>query len=91
MVARTRRTFTGVENLVANASHLSLLNKGVKAWNERRLKHEPDRADLSYADLRGAELSKANLSGTNLSYADLSGANLSGANLTYADYHDCDC
>jgi hypothetical protein len=49
-----------------------------------------ERANLSYASLRGANLSYANLSYANLSYASLRGANLSyaslrGANLSYAN------
>ncbi|EAK8454116.1 pentapeptide repeat-containing protein [Listeria monocytogenes] len=48
------------------------------------------KADLSYANLRGANLSNADLSyanlrGANLSNADLSYANLRGANLSNAD------
>ncbi|EIG9604823.1 pentapeptide repeat-containing protein [Listeria monocytogenes] len=47
------------------------------------------KADLSYANLRGANLSNADLSyanlrGANLSNADLSYANLRGADLSYA-------
>jgi hypothetical protein len=61
MVAGTQRTITGVENLMANASHLSLLKKGVKTWNEWRLEHESDQADLSGADLSEADLSRATL------------------------------
>jgi TIR domain/Pentapeptide repeats (8 copies) len=95
MVAGTLRTITGVENLMANASHLSLLKKGVNAWNEWRLEHGPDQADLSganliRANLSGADLSEVDLSEANLRWAyliraDLSGANLSGANLSETD------
>jgi uncharacterized protein YjbI with pentapeptide repeats len=86
MVAATRRPLTGVEDLMADASQLSLLKKGIKARNEWRLEHEPDQADVIQAHLRrvnlsGADLSKANLNGANLSEADLSGANLSEADL----------
>jgi hypothetical protein len=80
---------------MANASHLSLLKKGVKAWNKWRLKHESDQVDLSEANLSKAylmeaNLSKANLSKANLSeayltWADLSRANLSEANLSKAN------
>ncbi|EMK1032832.1 pentapeptide repeat-containing protein [Listeria monocytogenes] len=64
-----------------------------------------ERANLSYADLRGADLSYADLSGAdlngadlrradlrraNLSYADLSGADLSGADLSGADLNGAD-
>ena len=40
-----------------------------------------ERADLSYANLRGANLRGANLSYANLGDANLRGANLDGANL----------
>ena len=43
------------------------------------------RADLRWADLRGANLSRADLRGANLSEANLRGANLSEANLRGAD------
>ncbi|HBB5318405.1 TPA: pentapeptide repeat-containing protein [Listeria monocytogenes] len=44
-----------------------------------------ERANLSYADLRGANLSGANLRRANLRRANLRGANLSGANLRRAN------
>jgi len=61
---------------MANESHLSLLEKGVKAWNEWRLEHESDQADLSEASLTGADLGNADLS-----KADLSGAEIFEATL----------
>jgi hypothetical protein len=67
---------------MANASHLSLLKKGVKAWNKWRLKHEADQADLSDADLSNADLSNAHLRNADLSGADLRNADLAGAHLT---------
>jgi uncharacterized protein YjbI with pentapeptide repeats len=51
---------------MANESHLSLLEKGVKAWNEWRLEHESDQADLSEASLTGADLGNADLSKADL-------------------------
>jgi uncharacterized protein YjbI with pentapeptide repeats len=69
---------------MANADHLSLLKEGVKDWNEWRLEHESDQADLSGADLNGANLRSANLSEADLSNADLSYADLSEANLSEA-------
>ena len=70
-----------------------------KKWLETDGK-EGERADLSYADLRGADLSYANLRGADLSYADLDyadlrganlrGANLRGANLRGADLSEAD-
>jgi hypothetical protein len=70
---------------MANASHLSLLKKGVKDWNEWRLEDEPDQADLRGADLNRANLSEANLRGADLIEADLSGADLRWANLSEAN------
>jgi uncharacterized protein YjbI with pentapeptide repeats len=84
MVVGTRRTITGVENLMANADHLSLLKKGVKALNQWRLEHEQVQADLSEADLFGADLSKANLSEANLIAASLSTVILDGVNFERA-------
>ncbi|WP_255304588.1 pentapeptide repeat-containing protein [Listeria monocytogenes] len=49
-----------------------------------------ERANLSYADLRGADLSYADLSGADLRGADLSGADLSGADLNGADLSGAD-
>ncbi|HDU7125388.1 TPA: pentapeptide repeat-containing protein [Listeria monocytogenes] len=54
-----------------------------------------ERANLSYADLRGADLSYADLSGADLNGADLRRANLSyadlrGADLSYADLSGAD-
>nr|WP_264319101.1 pentapeptide repeat-containing protein [Listeria monocytogenes] len=49
-----------------------------------------ERADLSYADLRGANLSYADLRRADLSYADLNGADLNGADLNYADLNGAD-
>jgi hypothetical protein len=70
---------------MANAFHLSLLKKGVKAWNEWRLEHEPDQADLINADLSYAALSYANLGGVNLRRANLIKADLTGTYLINAD------
>ncbi|EKL6003433.1 pentapeptide repeat-containing protein [Listeria monocytogenes] len=47
-----------------------------------------ERANLSYANLRGANLSYADLSYANLSYADLRRANLSYANLNWINWRD---
>ena len=82
MVVGTRRTITGVENLMANADHLSLLKKGVKALNQWRLEHEQVQADLSEADLSGADLFGADLFGADLSKANLSEADLIAASLS---------
>ncbi len=70
--------------------HLSMLEKGVKAFNDWRERNpfihtNLVKANLSGADLRRANLSKVDLSEANLSKADLSGADLRGANLKMAD------
>jgi len=77
---------------MANPEHLKILETGVKAWNEWRLKNPgvvPDlkeiklfSADLKRIDLRGAELKDALLFGVDLSDAILSEAKLDGATLT---------
>ena len=48
------------------------------------------RADLSWADLRGADLRGVDISEANRIGANLSWANLSGANLRWADLHGAD-
>ena len=62
--------------------------KKVLAAHELWLKSngsQGERADLSYADLRGADLSGAYLDGADLIGADLTNANLIGADLTNAN------
>jgi uncharacterized protein YjbI with pentapeptide repeats len=75
---------TGVENLMANASHLSLLKKGAQACNEWRDEYLLDRANMSGADLSGADLNEANLSGADLSGAKLFSVVLDGVNFERA-------
>lgn len=80
---------------MANKEHLSILKKGVEAWNAWRAKNIYVYADLNEADLNGIDLSgvdlriahlrRANLFRANLRRADLSGADLSDANLREAD------
>ena len=78
-----------------DAEHLTILKKGVKAWNAWR-KDNPDvkpdlrEADLSLTNLSGAHLREADLSLTNLSGAHLHEADLSEANLFGADLHEAD-
>jgi hypothetical protein len=79
---------------MANESHLSLLKRGVEAWNQWRKQNprvmpgpgEAFRPDelLSAAHLSGANLSGMDLNGANLSAAHLSRANLSRADLSMA-------
>ena len=56
---------------MANAYHVSSLKKGVKAWNQWRIEHEPVQADLSEADMSKAQSGNANLSKANLDNAIL--------------------
>ena len=69
---------------MADAEHLAILKKGVKAWNEWRRQHHDVEPDLSGAGLRKVNLSDANLSEALLFRVDLSGANLRGADVQYA-------
>ena len=66
-----------------NGEHLTVLRKGVEAWNRWRAENPEVRPDLS-----GAHLSKADLSGADLSRADLSRADLFGADLSRADLNE---
>jgi hypothetical protein len=85
---------------MADAEHLTQLQKGVDAWNAwRHENHDvyPDlskanlsEADLSAANLRRAYLRKAILSGANLRAAVLRAANLNGAQLLGADLRGAD-
>jgi hypothetical protein len=69
---------------MANANHLAILRKGIRAWNKWH-KKSPEIPDLSDADLREEYFSNWDFSGVNLSSANLSGANLSGTNLSCAN------
>ena len=74
---------------MADSEQLSVLNRGVTAWNMYRKLNpevEPDLrwAALSLANLRGADLSRTRLDRANLSGAMLSQANLHGASLREA-------
>jgi len=75
-----------------NKDELNKILDNHKLWVQT-CGEQGERADLSYADLRGANLrganlSDANLRGANLRGANLSDANLRGANLSYADLSD---
>jgi uncharacterized protein YjbI with pentapeptide repeats len=84
---------TETETSMANAEQLSILKRGVKAWNEWRAKNiyvytDLNEADLNGVDLGGADLRITHLRRANLFRADLSGANLSGADLSDADLRE---
>ena len=77
------KTFSTEELKTILENHNHWLNEDCENWEDMK-------ADLSYADFRGAnlscaDLSYANLSGVNLTNADFKGANLSGANLRGAN------
>ena len=63
--------------------HKHWINRDCEDW-------EGLKADLSYANLRGADLISADLRGANLRGADLRGADLRGANLCNADISGAD-
>lgn len=65
---------------MSNPLHLAILQEGVAAWNQWRIKH-PCLPDLKGANLSGIDLAGAILGATDLSHADLSHANLSAASL----------
>jgi uncharacterized protein YjbI with pentapeptide repeats len=54
---------------MANPEQLSLIEKGVAAWNEWYAAHPNAEIDLTGADLRGAQLEGINLNNANLSMA----------------------
>jgi uncharacterized protein YjbI with pentapeptide repeats len=81
------------EKSVANKEQLSILTKGVEAWNGWRAKNiyvyaDLNEADLNELDLIEADLRIAHLRRANLFRADLSRANLSGADLSDADLRE---
>jgi hypothetical protein len=67
---------------MANAEHLSLLQKGVYAWNQWRSDQPDVRPDLSRAELSGAKFDEVNFSRTNLYMANLSDAQLRRADIS---------
>ena len=80
---------------MANQAHLSLLNTGMKAWNDWRKSHSrgrnkivPDlsRAPLEGMNLRGYDLTRANLWQAQLRRTDLRKADLSYAQMSGADF-----
>ena len=84
-----------IENktLTPNKRHLTLLNRGVTAWNQWRIKNPDAIPDLPGAnsfpsDLSAINLSDANLSGLNLSRTDLSSAQLVRVDLSGATFND---
>jgi len=75
---------------MADPQHLSMLDQGVVAWNDWRLRARDVVPDLRGADLCDRELGGAFLAGALLGQARLCGANLHQARLTRADLTDAD-
>ena len=80
---------------MANAEQLSILKRGVEAWNGWRARNMYVYADLNGADLNGTDLGEADLRiahlrRANLFRADLRGAKLNGADLSDADLREAD-
>jgi hypothetical protein len=71
----------------ADPSHIAVLERGVKHWNEWRVKNPTVRPLLFETDLRNVQLPGVNLSEADLRGASLSNANLSGANLYRTDFY----
>ena len=68
---------------MSNTEQLTILHKGVDAWNEwRKVSEGLTQIDLSNADLHRANLSMANLGMAEFQGTDLHGANLRGAKLS---------
>lgn len=70
---------------MANEDYLRILSQGVQEWNAWRRNNRKIKLDFSRADLSCANLMNADLKGVNLCSAILTGANLRGANLEDAD------
>lgn len=70
---------------MADAQHLAMLDQGVTAWNDWRLRMRGVVPDLRGADLSDRDLAGAFLAGALLGQARLCGANLHEAKLTRAD------
>jgi len=66
---------------MANEEHLDLLGQGAHAWNQWREENRGIRPDLSRANLSEADFLDADLSGVNLFEAVLNGAVLEKTNL----------
>ena len=74
---------------MAAEEYLEIIQQGVAAWNDWRLKNrELLRPDLNGAQLHGADLRRADLDGVVLSGANLIGADLRRAVLNRADLQE---
>lgn len=69
---------------MANSEHLSILNRGVEAWNNWRAEDPRIRPDLRDCDLRGRKLDGIVMRHASLHNADCSGASFAGADFASA-------
>ena len=76
---------------MAHPEHLTILARGVEAWNEWKRINPDTRADFRGADLAGMRLRHANLQWADLRHANLSQSDLSSGNLYWADLHYANC
>lgn len=70
---------------MANKEHITILNQGVRDWNQWREDNPTITPNLTWANLKAMNLQGKNLSRANLCEADLGNMNLSGANLVEAN------
>src|SRR5262245_847822 len=70
---------------MADTTHVKILKKGVKKWNEWRSENPKIRPDFTEADLSCRILDRLDLRGANLAQADLTHTILHEANLSKAD------
>lgn len=70
---------------MSNEEHLTMLKRGLGAWNTWREQYPGIRPDLSGASLHHANLRLFNISGALLSEANLDASDLTGANLVRAN------
>ena len=75
---------------MANPEHLSILKRGVQAWNEWREENSRNITAGPRLDLRDADLSRSDLNAADLSRADLNGANLTNSTMLSATLGDND-
>jgi uncharacterized protein YjbI with pentapeptide repeats len=71
----------------SNPTHVALLKKSVRQWNEWRLTNPTTKPQLFESDLSNAQLHSADLSSADIRGASLSNANLASANLRGADLY----
>lgn len=80
---------------MANQEQLEILKRGIKVWNDWRIKKPDATIDFSHADLQGKQLifkdfSNGNFIGTNLRDSILFGSNFEKANLSHCNLRNAD-